>query len=278
MKSSPSARKETGPRDQPSGTAVRRILLGELGRMRLMFRRYPVEGLGGIATLAFMFLVFVALGQVANGNWAPFTGSPRVLAMLYGLWITAGSTLGACVAQVGTESATGLLESLFLGTWPVNRVLEMRALAQLLQATLIGALMVVAFCLGTGWRPSAAVAIALPAAVLACHATTLGLAMALSGAALLTKRMAALMLPVNVGCMLAIVGGPGRPAEPDGAWLAVPYVAVASAMRSAVDHEVLAVDRLAIGAAVGMACLLAGRRVLARCVTSCRRAGSLHVY
>src|SRR5262249_14958446 len=145
---------------------------------------------------------------------------------------------GGCTTQLGADAATGVLEGLFLTATPVARILEMRALAHALHGLAMGVILLAAFCLGTRWLPSPGVIATLLACVVGCTITGLGLALALSGAALLSKRVGALMIPVNFLCMLAVMGGPARSA---GGHLDVaaglPFVAAASALRQALGDD-----------------------------------------
>jgi hypothetical protein len=155
----------------------------------------------------------------------------------------------------------------------------MRSVAQALQGTALAAVLLLAFCLGTRWLPSATVLATLAACLAACALTALGMALMLSGAALLSKRIGAAMMPVNFACMLALMGGPARAAGDVLGWtLALPYVAAAAALREAIDHDAFPSAPVAIALLVALAWVVAGRWVLARCVVACRRRGSAHTY
>jgi hypothetical protein len=261
-----------------SWTPALRMVTAELRRLRILARRYPLETGSGIVVLLLMFLLFAYLGQAMSGRWAPFVGGPRVLAVLYAFWIAASSAMGSCAAQITTEAGLGLLEPLFLGTQPVTRVLEMRALAHLVQGTFFGAILVVAFCLGTRWLPSAAVLVSILVCLGACLVTTLGIALALSGVALMLKRTGPVLMPVNALTMWCLVGGPSALPAPSGLGLALPYASASSALRLVVEHDTISPLRWALAWAVAAACLFLGRRVLATCAMACRRSGSVHGY
>jgi hypothetical protein len=269
----PSARRAAIPR-----SPALRMVNGELQRLLLLARRYPLEAGSGVLVLLFMFLVFAYLGQAMSGRWSPFVGGPRVLAVLYAFWIAASSAMGSSVSQITTEAALGLVEPLFLGTQPVTRVLEMRAIAQLVQGTLFGAALMAAFCLGTGWLPSPAVFVSVLVCLGACHVTTLGIALALSGVALTLKRVGPVLMPVNVLTMWAVIGGPSSIPAPSGLGLALPYASASSALRIAVEHDTISPLRWGLAWIVAVTCLYAGRRVLDACTVACRRSGTVHGY
>jgi hypothetical protein len=188
------------------------ILCGELERARRLLTRYALAAIASVVLFGCMFLVFAYLGTVMEGRLSPFGATPRVLAALYVVWVIVSTTIGGSTGQLAGDAAIGVLETLFLGAAPIERVLEMRAAAQALQGCAMGALLLLAFCLGTHWLPSPTVLATLIVAVLACTLTSVGFALALAGAVLLTKRVGALMIPVNFLCMLAVMGGPARDA------------------------------------------------------------------
>jgi hypothetical protein len=255
------------------------VLRGEIARLRLLLTRYALEAAASLAGFAGMFLVFAYLGSVMQGRLSPFDTDPRVLAVLYLAWMIVTTAVGGCTNQLAADAATGVLESLFLTATPLARILEMRALAHALHGVAMSAILLVAFCLGTHWWPSPVVLVTLAACVVACTLTALGLALALSGAALLSKRVGALMMPVNFLCMIALMGGPAREIGAGLAWTAgLPFVAAAGAVRIALRDNVLALHVLAIALLGALPWLLIGRAVLARCIVACRRRGSTHTY
>jgi hypothetical protein len=279
------ARRGAAPANLPAfvwavgARARRRILLcAEVERLRLLLARYALEAGASVVLFACMFLVFSWLGTVVDGRLAPFGGPPRVLAVLYVAWVLVSTTAGGSTSQLCTDAQIGMLESLFLGAAPVVRILEMRALAQALQGAAMGALLLLAFCLGTCWLPSFTVLATCVAAFAGCVVTAVGLALALAGATLLSKRVGALMMPINFLCMLALMGGPARAAEPLAWSAALPFVADAAALRQAVAHDVFASGTIAIALLGALPWYLVGRLVLACCVAACRRRGTIHAY
>jgi hypothetical protein len=155
----------------------------------------------------------------------------------------------------------------------------MRALAHALQGAAMGAILMAAFCLGTRWLPSAVVLATLFTCLAGCTLTALGLALVLSGVGLLSKRVGALMIPINFLCMIAVMGGPARTSGGQVAWSScLPFVAAAQALREAVLHETLAPAPLVLAVVGALPWYFAGRWVLARCIVACRRRGSTHTY
>jgi hypothetical protein len=255
------------------------LLRAEIERVRLHVGRYPLEAAASLVLFAFMFLVFAALGTMMGGRLSPFGGDPRVLALLYALWMIASTTIAGGAAQLAADAAIGVLETLFLATAPLTRLLHVRAVAHALHGLASATLLLAAFCMSTRWWPGAAACTALAAGVAGCVVTSLGLAMALSGAALRFKRVGVLLLPVNFLCMLAVMGGPAQQAAEQASWtLALPYVAGSAALRSALAHGEAPVGLMAIAVLAALPWWLAGRAVLARCEIACRRAGTTHVY
>ena len=267
----------TGSADAPAHRAL--VLRGEIERLRLLLMRYALEAIASLVLFAGMFLVFAYLGTVMQGRLSPFDSDPRVLAVLYVVWMIVSTAAGGCTSQLGADAATGVLEGLFLTATPVTRILEMRALAHALHGLAMGAILLAAFCLGTRWLPSPAVIATLLACIAGCTLTGLGLALALSGAALVSKRVGALMIPINFLCMLAVMGGPARTA---GGHLDIasglPFVAAASALREALRDDTFAAAAVAIAVLGALPWYLIGRGVLARCIVACRRRGATHTY
>jgi hypothetical protein len=259
----------------------RRLLLlrAEIERIRLHLARYPLEAAAGLLLFAFMFLVFAALGTVMDGRLSPFGRSPRVIAVLYGLWMIASTTIAGGPAQLAADAAIGVLEPLFLAAAPVTRILQVRALAHALHGLASSAVLLAVYCAATRWWPSAAVGAALAAGVAGCVLTSLGLAMALSGAALRFKRVGVLLLPVNFLCMLAVMAGPAQDAAAHASWtLALPFVAGSAALRIALEQGRPAPGLMALALLSALPVWLAGRAILARSAIACRRAGATHVY
>jgi len=255
------------------------VLRGEIERLRLLLMRYALEAVASLVLFAGMFLVFAYLGTVMQGRLSPFDSDPRVLAILYVVWMVVSTAAGGCTTQLGADAATGVLEGLFLTTTPVTRILEMRALAHALHGLAMGAILLAAFCLGTRWLPSPVVIATLLACVAGCTLAALGLALALSGAALLSKRVGALMIPINFLCMLAVMGGPARTAGGHlDATACLPFVAAAGALRQALHDDTFALVAVALAVFGALPWYLAGRGVLARCIVACRRRGGTHTY
>jgi len=255
------------------------VLRAEIERLRLLLARYALEAVASLVLFAGMFLVFAYLGTVMQGRLSPFDSDPRVLAVLYVVWTVISTAAGGCTSQLAADAATGVLEGLFLTATPVTRILEMRALAHALQGLAMGAILLAAFCLGTRWLPSPVMIATLLACLAGCALTGLGLALALSGAALLSKRVGASMIPINFLCMLAVMGGPARSA---GGHLDIasglPFVAAASALREALRADTFAAAFIAIAVFGALPWYLIGRAVLARCIVACRRRGGTHTY
>jgi hypothetical protein len=255
------------------------VLRGEIERLRLTLARYALEALASLVLFGGMFLLFAYLGTWMAGRLSPFDSDPRVLAVLYAVWLLVSTAAGGSTSQIGTDAATGVLESLFLTATPVARIFEMRALAHALQGAAMGAVLLGAFCLGTRWLPSLVVLATLAVCLVGCTLAGLGLALALSGAALLSKRVGALMIPVNFLCMVAVMGGPARTAGAHLAWSScLPFVAAAQALREASLHDTFAPAPLALAAFGALPWYLGGRAVLAQCIVACRRRGSAHTY
>jgi hypothetical protein len=258
---------------------LRALLRAEIERIRLHLGRYPLETAAGLLLFAFMFLVFAALGSAMDGRLSPFGRDSRALAVLYALWMTATTTMAGGAAQLAADAATGVLETLFLAAAPVTRVLEARAVAHALHGLASSAILLAAFCAATRWWPPAAAWLAFGAAALAGALTSLGLAMALSGAALRFKRVGVLLLPVNFVCMLAVMAGPAPSVIGHAPWtLALPFVAGSAALRGALETGHAAPVPMAFAVSSALVVWLAGRAILARSVLACRRAGTTHVY
>ena len=133
-------------RDGPAaaGPSFARLFLTEARRIAVLWTRYPLELLGGLLLLAFLFMVFAAIGSVTQGPFAVFAGNRTAMAMLYVLWTIVSTTVGAGASQVGADAAAGVLENLFLAAAPVERVLQARCVALLAQGCAIG----LALCFG----------------------------------------------------------------------------------------------------------------------------------
>ena len=267
------------PRRPPRRPSTRLLLGAEVHRMRTIALRYPWEAIAGVLGLAFMFLVFAAIGTVTTGPFAMFSGNLKSLAVLYALWTMSMSSISLCAAQIGADAAAGVLENLFLSAAPVVAILQARTAAQLMMSAFNSAVLLFAFCLGTAWLPSPIVAAAAVVAFIGCGVTTLGLAMIFAGAALMSKRVSTMTMPANFLCILAIATShpPGFD-RLDNPLLYLPFVAGAQLVRQAVEQGRF--DPLACGVALAGAIpyVLLGRFVLGRCAMACRRAGTTSVY
>ncbi len=261
------------------GVSTRLLLVAEVQRLRVMVLRYPWESAIALLGFAFMFLVFAAVGTVTQGPLALFAGNLRSLAVLYTLWTLCIATISSGAGQVGADAAAGVLENLFLSTASVVTVLQVRATVQALHGVLTGAVLLLAFCLGTRWLPSSTVLAALLVAELACCITAVGLAMAFAGVALLSKRATMLSMPVNFLCIVAMSSHHAPSFDRlDNPWLYLPLVAAARVVRVAVEDGRVDPALCGIALASTVPAVLLGRFVLARCAVACRRAGNTHVY
>jgi hypothetical protein len=273
---------ESTPLPPPSaarGQSTWRLLVAEIHRQRTLLGRYPLEGAVTIIGFAFMFVVFAAIGAVSTGPYAIFGGDLRSLALVYVLWTMSAATVVAGASQVSADAAIGVLENLFLSCSPIARILSVRAAARICLSVPMALVLVGAFCLGTGWVPPAVVVAATAVAALACGLTGLGLGFAFAGAALVTKRVVALGMPVNFLCMLAFMS-PHAPVGDrlDNPVLWLPFVGAATLVRRAVEQGRFE-PVLAAQALVGVvAWMPLGRLVLARCIRACRRAGSVNLH
>jgi hypothetical protein len=268
-----------GPASVSRGPSARRLLGAEIIRQRTLLVRYPLEAAVSAIGFVAIFAVFAAIGQVTSGPFALFSGNLRSLALVYVLWSMSTATVVAGAAQVSADAAIGVLENLFLSTAPVVRILCARIAARIWLGLPMGLALVAMFCLATRWVPAPVVGAAMALAAVACCVTGLGLGFAFAGAALLTKRIVVLGMPVNFLCMVAFMAqrapADDRLGNPQ---LYLPFVAAATLVRRAVElgrfDAVLAAQAL-LGTLVW---LPLGHRVLVHCVRACRRAGSANLY
>lgn len=266
-------------RDGPAaaGPSFARLFLTEARRIAVLWTRYPLELLGGLLLLAFLFMVFAAIGSVTQGPFAVFAGNRTAMAMLYVLWTIVSTTVGAGASQVGADAAAGVLENLFLAAAPVERVLQARCVALLAQGCAIGLALLAAYALGAHWRPSAVVAAAWLVALAAGAGTAVGLGLAMAGAALTTKRITALAIPVNFLCGAACMAQlPAAAGRFDDAALYLPFVAAGTVLRRAVETGRLEPVPCVLALSTALPYYLLGRLALARGVRACRREGSTH--
>jgi ABC-2 type transport system permease protein len=255
------------------------LLAAEIERRRILLLRYPWESAIALGVFAVMFLVFAAVGTLSSAQLNLFGGNLESLAVLYILWTISISSISSGASQIGTDAATGVLENLFLSTAPIVTVLQVRAMVQALHGSVLGAVLLLAFCLGTGWLPSPAVMTTLLVAGAACCATAVGLAMVFAGVALLSKRATMLAMPANFLCIVAMTAHHAPSFDRlDNPLLYLPFVAAATAVRSAVEGGRFDLMACGIGLASAVPCVLLGRLVLARCAMACRRAGTTSVY
>ncbi len=268
---------EAAPRSALSACLL--ILGAEIDRNRLMLARYPTEASAGLLVFGFMFVVFAVIGKVTEGPFAFFSGNLSAMATLYTLWVVVSTTVGAGATQIGGDAAIGVLENLFLSAAPVTRILAMRAVASLCQGLLLGAVLLAAFCMGTRWLPSASVFLALGTVLAAYSLSSIGLSLAFCGAALLSKRVSTMMLPVNFLGIAAILGHHASgPVQAGDGWLYLPFVAGATAVRMAIEQGVVDPTLCGIALASAVPCCVCGCLVLRKCAMACRRSGTTNVY
>jgi hypothetical protein len=267
------------PPSAARGQSIWRLLRAEILRQCTLLIRYPLEGAVAIVGFACMFMVFAAIGAVSTGPYAIFSGDLRSLALIYVLWTMSTATVLAGASQLSADAAIGVLENLFLSCSPIIRILSARTAARICLSVPMAVVLVGAFCLGTRWVPPPVVAAAMAVAALACGLTGLGLGLAFAGAALITKRVVALGMPVNFLCMLAFMSQHAPASDRlDNPVLYLPFAAAATLVRRAVElgrFEPVLVTQALVGVVVWVPL---GRLVLARCVRACRRAGSVNLY
>lgn len=255
------------------------LLCAELERTGLLLLRYPVQAIGGVIALGFSFFVLLYLGQVWDGKLAVFSGRVSELALSYCLWTLVSTAVTGVANQVATDAAAGVLEPLFLVGTPVVRVFEVRAVGQAVQGAVVAMLLCASFCLGTRWLPSAAVLAAFALALIGTGLSAVGIAAAVSGIALFTKRMGPVTTPITFLCMMAMMGGTAQQAATNGGWrLALPFTADAALVRGAIAHGDIALQSAVLAIAGAVPLWLAGRLILARCAWASRRAGSTQAY
>ncbi|HEX7687662.1 MAG TPA: hypothetical protein VF453_08145 [Burkholderiaceae bacterium] len=261
------------------GPSTWQLLRAESGRQRTLLARYPLEAAVTVVGFACMFLIFAAIGTVSTGPYAIFSGSLQSLALIYVLWTMSAATVVAGASQVSADAAIGVLENLFLSCSPIIRILSARTAARICLSVPMGLVLLAAFCLGTAWAPPPVVVAAMAVAALACGLTGLGLGFAFAGAALVTKRIVVLGMPVNFLCMLAFMSQHAAAGDRlDNPVLYLPFVAAATLVRRAVElgrFEPVLVAQALVGVLVWVPL---GRLVLARCVQACRRVGSVNLY
>lgn len=271
------ARLARTPNPLPGGRGV--LLLGELERTRLMLQRYPLQACGGVVALGFTFVALLYLGDVWDGKLSVFSGSLADVALSYCLWTLASTAVTGVATQVASDAAAGVLEPLFLVGTPVPRIFEARAVAQAVQGAAIAVLLLAAFCLGERWMPSIAVLASFALALLGTGMSAIGIAAAVSGIALFTKRVGPVTTPITFLCMIAMMGSTAQQAAARGGWwLAVPFTADAALVRRAIAHGEIAPGPALLALAGGVPLWLAGRFVLERCTWASRRAGSTQAH
>lgn len=261
----------------PYGRGI--LLRGELERTGLLLLRYPLQALGGIFALGFSFFVLLYLGQIWNGKLAVFSGHVSEVALCYCLWTLVSTAVTGVATQVATDAAAGVLEPLFLVGTPVVRVFEARAVGQAVQGAAIAVLLAAAFCAGMRWLPSPAVLAAFALALLGTGLSSIGIAAAVSGIALFTKRMGPVTTPITFLCMMAMMGSTAQQAAASDGWrLALPFTADAALVRGAITHGDIALLPAVLAVAGAVPLWIIGRLVLVHCAWASRRAGSTQAY
>lgn len=167
------------------------LLAIETKRTWLLYRRYPVELLGG---LLMMFLTFYALFLGASylaGTDFQFGDRLDGLVLGYGLWTLVLFNLSSTAAVLQVEAQTGTLEQVSMSGYGLLRVVIARGIASLGISLALSAVLLVILLRLTDRSLSFPPAIVLP--LLTVIGASLGVGLVLGAAALLFKRVHQLM-------------------------------------------------------------------------------------
>lgn len=167
------------------------LLMIEFKRVWLLYRRYPMEALGG---LLMMFITFYALFLGASylaGSSFQFGDRVDGLILGYGLWTLVLFNLGSTASAIQIEAQTGTLEQVAMSGFGLLKVILIRGFAALgLSLAISGALLVILLRL-THRTLSFPSGIALP--LISVVLASFGIGLLMGGLALLYKRVQQVM-------------------------------------------------------------------------------------
>lgn len=202
--------------------------LAELRRSWILFRRYPVQAISGMAMTLMLFLGLVFGAGYMAGSVSKFGDRLDSLIVGYVLWNLLIFAMGEISVGLRAEAELGTLEQLLLSPLSGVRIFLMRALANqavnlILNLAILGIILVV-----TGKRLHFTPAILVPLAT--ALMATYGLGLALGSLALVFKRIGAALNLSQFGLM-ALVMVPYEQIQP-ASWLdALPVVPSAAMLR-----------------------------------------------
>jgi len=188
----------------PGGAEATLILfIGELRRSWILFRRYPLQAISGMAMTLFLFLGLIFGARYMAGPMAYFGDRLESLIVGYILWNILIFAMGEIAMGLQGESQIGTLEQLFLSPRSMVTLFLVRAIANqlLILGVSMAALMII--LLVTGVRLHFPPLLVLP--LLSALAGVYGLGFALGSLVLVFKRIGPLLSFAQFGLALLIM-------------------------------------------------------------------------
>ena len=163
------------------------LLLAELTRAGIQFRRYLFEAIGGIViSTAVFYGLFLSASYIAGPGLA-FGDRLDAIIVGYVLWTLVLFIMANISGTLQREAQTGTLEQLFISPYSASQVFLARAVADLLlQAGLIAAILVIIMALTGRWL---AFPLSLWLPLLTVLLGAYGLSFAIGSLALMVKRI-----------------------------------------------------------------------------------------
>ncbi len=163
------------------------LFLGELRRIWVLLRRYPMEMVSGLLVLTITFYALVAGAHYMAGSATQFGDRLDSIILGYWLWTLSIFALTNTARSIQTESMVGTLEQVYLSPYGPLRIFLARAAANLGLDFAISLVLLVVMLQLTGRQLSFPAALLLPLIPVVLAAYGLGLGM--GGLALIFKQV-----------------------------------------------------------------------------------------
>ena len=179
------------------------LISAEFLRTWILFKRYPVNALGGILTLVIAFLALFLGARYIAGPQAQFGDRLEGLVVGFVLWTLVIFILSQFTYGLQEEARIGTLEHVFLSAYPMSRLMLMRSLAGVGFSCLYSLTILVTIVAVTGTRLTFQAEVFL--AVLVMLMAVFGLGFLFGAVTLLTKRIEQLFGLIQFALLFLVV-------------------------------------------------------------------------
>ncbi|SDJ34984.1 ABC-2 type transport system permease protein [Halovenus aranensis] len=255
-------------------TATWALTRAVLGREIALFKRYWINSLSGILTTYIMFLMLFFGGQAAVGDTAIDDSLAGIIVGFF-LWSLSFSAFQTPATAVSDEAQWGTLEQLYMSPFGLNRVMALKAVADLAIGAITSILLLVLMMVTSGTFLAFNVG-TVSVLVVLTMCSALGLGLAFGGVAIIYKRISNVFLLVQFLFLGALA------APPDPQFHLLPLAFGNDLLRGAMETgtplwEIPAADLVFLGTKAAVY-LLVGFVVFSACVRKAKRDGVLGHY